>query len=198
MDEEDNINELFDLFPKEFKEKYEKLNEEEFNNIENNKKPYDIKISSIDKKYINQSINEEIKKINYYENFELFSESIFNIFLSTQKQNDIIEKKNFIVVPCIIGDKKIILCLKENDNYFFNVCNYENDNIITEMIIISKENIYLNKELNIFFENNEYMHYLSNNNIQMDIKKKYWIIKLKDLKYLKEKDLNMPLLFITV
>ena len=152
-----NLNELINSFPKEFKIEFEKLDFKNIDEIFKNSKPYKVKYS-LNNDYIEKKFNNQIKKeIEYYKDFELFSDVIFNLFLSTLKEDNISERDNYIMRTCIFNEQRIIIPLKETNNYLLNICYFENNIVITEQIIFFKESNNLNQEISYYIDFNEYI-----------------------------------------
>ena len=151
----DNIEELLYWFPKEFKQKFEKLN-----NIKEKENPYDV-IHELDKKYINKNI--KYQKIDYFKDFEIFSDKIINLFLKALKENNINEEDKYIKRSCIIKGQKIIIPFSEKGGYIYNICKFENHILTTEKIIILKDNSNSNIYRNYIMECSDYIFSYNNN-----------------------------------
>ena len=164
----DDIEDLIDSFLKEFKDKIENLN-----NFNEKDEPYKVKYE-LDK----TSINKNIKLngiIEYFKDFEIFSEKIFSIFLTALKKNIIDEQDKYISRSCIIIGQKIIIPLKEKDNYLYNICILENNILSTEAIIVLKDISKSNHCLNYMIECNAYiLSDIKNLNDNSD----FWLIPL--------------------
>ena len=70
----------------------------------------------------------------YYENFEIFSESMIDLLLSINSK--IPKKEAYMKVNCYFSDKKILIQFNDNE---FNICSFENNILENELILIKKE-----------------------------------------------------------
>ena len=70
----------------------------------------------------------------YYENFEIFSESMIDLLLSI---NSTPKKKDFHIVNCYFSDKRVLIKFNEK---IFNICSFENNILENELILTKKEN----------------------------------------------------------
>jgi len=110
------------------------------------KEKYPNKIDTKKNKYVNE----------YYENFEIFSESLIDLLLSINSK--LPKKEIYIKVNCYFSNKKILI--KFNDNKF-NICSFENNILENELILIKKEEC---KDSIIDLFNSDFFSFLLYNN----------------------------------
>ncbi len=126
-----------------------KLNETDINLILEKESKFEDNFTPVNDSFEIKLLNDKKNPLNYINDFEIINEDIYSFFVNNNLiKNDQIIKSNFI-----IGDGKILLIFKYNNNNYYEIGTIDKSyNFIIEYLLKEENNILINDIFDYFKE----------------------------------------------